>query len=81
MEKQVKFTEEELFWIEEQADIECALIFKNFYALLNPNINPGTPEAWMRDTMISEMIKSYPILQSIRAKLSDRRNPIRSVFL
>ena len=65
----IKFTREELRWIERTADIETAILFNKFNNLL---LVPKDIESKARDLIdkqLVELIELYHFLKSLRVKL------------
>lgn len=66
----IKFTRQELDWIERTADIETARIFQNFDHILNQmKAFENTIDKTLFDKQIEELIQLYTFLKTLRAKL------------
>jgi len=70
MNKRIKFTKEELKWIERTADIESAMVMKRFTDLVQTDVKKlDNKQKEMVKKIGSELIELYFFLKELRTKL------------
>ena len=67
--KAIKFSREELNWIERTADIETANTFRNFNHILGVYKDAPEEAKKLLDRQIKELIDLYTFLRTLRSKL------------
>ena len=66
----IKFSKQEIDWIERTADIESARIFQNFGIILNQIKEVDSKiDKTLFDKQIQELIELYGFLKTLRTKL------------
>jgi hypothetical protein len=66
----MKFTKEELYWVERSADIESAFCLNKFFEIVSiPKSNITEEELKMLQKYTTELIELYTFLKCLRVKL------------
>jgi len=69
MKTKIKFTQEELKWIERTADIETARLFSDYNRILGNFDKIKDLDKTLLEKQITELIELYTFLKSLRTKL------------
>jgi hypothetical protein len=70
----MEFNKEELYWIERTSDIECVMCLNKFAEICSiAKANLNEKELKQLNKYTDELIKTYTILKTLRAKLEENR--------